>query len=496
MKKKIDENKFSITVKTENNRNFKERLTKLITEFASLYHRKGFNYADLMPAIEYLLYCTYASKNVEELGIVGFEDNYKFDAAKHALGNDYVAKDYLKYFERFESAKAEVNLPELNAGILAKNADLEFISTWIEMFDDSCLSLSKDCSYSIAASIHGILRGANLAFEDKEGFQYLCNTSLATCMSALVGTADETVCDFACGTGTVVSRAVKSGARKAVINDVDPLMVERSKIAIFFANPTASIEATSDDVFVDGVPAEIADACFVQPPLGVRLINKTSANQARSITALPGLQGVEASSFKSEEYAIGLALEALKKEGTAIVHVPMRFLFGSSKSEKTTRKALIQNSFVKAVFELPAGFVVGSSISSALVVLEKGSQKARNHKVLLVDMASTYLEDQEFFEKSKFSNVITSEGIKWACDLLTEPKDVSMVAKLVSVEEFEQTDYSFIYSRYGNVFDYKKAWETTRSFEEIVSDIENEQEKLESISQDIDSMLARIASEG
>ena len=56
MKKKIDENKFSITVKTENNRNFKERLTKLITEFASLYHRKGFNYADLMPAIEYLLY--------------------------------------------------------------------------------------------------------------------------------------------------------------------------------------------------------------------------------------------------------------------------------------------------------------------------------------------------------------------------------------------------------------------------------------------------------
>ena len=65
MKKKIDENKFSITVKTENNRNFKERLTTLLTEFASLYHRKGFNYADLLPAIEYLLYCTFASKNFE-----------------------------------------------------------------------------------------------------------------------------------------------------------------------------------------------------------------------------------------------------------------------------------------------------------------------------------------------------------------------------------------------------------------------------------------------
>lgn len=496
MKKRIDENKFSITVKTENNRNFKERLTKLITEFASLYHRKGYSYADLMPAIEYLLYCTYASKNVEELGIVGFEDNYKFDAAKHALGNDYVAKDYLKYFERLASAKAEVNLPELNAGILAKNADLEFIATWIEMFDDSCLSLAEDNNYSIALSIHEVLRGGNLALEEKESYQHLSNTSLAVFMPALAGSVNETVCDFACGIGTVISQAAKSGAKKVVINDVDLLIVERSKIAIFFANPTASIKATSDDVFVDGVPAEIADVCFVQPPLGVRLINKTSANQARSITALPGLQGVEASSFKSEEYAIGLALEALKKEGTAIVHVPMRFLFGSSKSEKVIRKALIQNSLVKAVFELPAGFIVGSSIPSALVVLEKLSKPTQNHKVLLVDMASKYLEDQAFFEKSKFSNTITNEAIKWACDLMVQPKDISMVAKLVSADEFEQTDYSFVYARYGNVFDYEKARENTRSFEEIVSDINNEQEKLESISQDIDSMLARIASEG
>lgn len=496
MKKKIGGNKFYITVKTENDRNVKERLTRLITEFANLYRRKGYSYADIMSAIEYLLYCVYVSKNVEELAIVEFDSDYEFDSVKHALGNDYVARDYLKYFEHLESSKAEVNLPKLSAKVLAKSVDLEFIATWIEMFDDSCLSLTEDNNYSIASSVYEVLRGGNLALEEKENYQHLSNTSLAMFMSALVGSVDETVCDFTCGTGTVVSQVAKSGAKKVVINDVDPVMVERSKLAVFFANPEATIQTSTSDVFADGIQSNVADACLLQPPLGVRITNKKLGDQVESEFALPCLPEVFAFSFKSEEYSFGLALDILKESGTIIAHVPMRFLFGSSKTEKTIRKALIQHAYVKAVFELPAGFIVGSSIPSALVLLKKSSKLVEDHKVLLVDMASNRLEDRAFFEKSKFSNTITSEGIDWACDLMAQPKDISMVAKLVSVDEFGQTDYSFIYSRYGNVFDYEKARETTRSFEEILSDINNEQEKLESISQDIDSMLARIASEG
>ena len=114
-----------------------------------------------------------------------------------------------------------------------------------------------------------------------------------------------------------------------------------------------------------------------------------------------------------------------------IVHSGILF----SERDKKIRKYLIDNGYIESVIELAPRLFMGTNISTNMLLISKN-----NKKVKMVDASDIY-------HIGRNGNRITEDDIE---KILDAYNNESKIAREVSLEEFEDNNYSFIPRRYTN----------------------------------------------
>lgn len=112
-----------------------------------------------------------------------------------------------------------------------------------------------------------------------------------------------------------------------------------------------------------------------------------------------------------------------------IVHSGILF----SERDKKIRKYLIDNGYIESVIELAPRLFMGTNISTNMLLISKN-----NKKVKMVDASDIYHIGQN-------GNRITEDDIE---KILDAYNNESKISREVSLEEFEDNNYSFIPRRY------------------------------------------------
>lgn len=114
-----------------------------------------------------------------------------------------------------------------------------------------------------------------------------------------------------------------------------------------------------------------------------------------------------------------------------IVHSGILF----SERDKRIRKYLIDNGYIESVIELAPRLFMGTNISTNMLLISKN-----NKKVKMVDASDIY-------HIGRNGNRITEDDIE---KILDAYNNESKISREVSLEEFEDNNYSFIPRRYTN----------------------------------------------
>lgn len=114
-----------------------------------------------------------------------------------------------------------------------------------------------------------------------------------------------------------------------------------------------------------------------------------------------------------------------------IVHSGILF----SERDKKIRKYLIDNGYIESVIELAPRLFMGTNISTNMLLISKN-----NKKVKMVDASDIY-------HIGRNGNRITEDDIE---KILDAYNNESKISREVSLEEFEDNNYSFIPRRYTN----------------------------------------------
>ena len=491
MHKKLGFKFASITVSTADGDSLAPKLANLLWDYAgkmrsSVDMVKAFDFATFM------LYCSYVSRNAEDLGIVDLDMEYSIDEVKENLGNKYVAGDFI---QKYAALKAGCNLPDLSKAAFDMPDLSKAIVAWCDALNSSGLSLMEgDDTFSAAKTIQDVLM--EVASSDRWPGSYRATSSSRSISELVVKLADvegKSVLDFACGDGVFLSCAEANGAASVFGRDIDPAAVVRSKIFCFFANPTCPVDVrTADALQPDASFPGVADRILVAPPMGMQLREGEGDTLYFAQTYQAALGELPAYSRHVEDFFVAKALASLDVEGMAVLHVSASFLFHQQKGRQALRRALVEGGYIRTVIELPGGCIPGTSVKSALLVLGKD----KGDGVFIVDLDSKELAGKGYVNKGRGKCEITDEGIEWLVGVVKIREEIDMVSTFVPSDEALEGDCNLCYSAHGAVYDFASALEARRSAAEIQNEANEAHGIINELSEQIGSILAALEKRG
>lgn len=492
MRRKIGFKFASIAVSTPDGEELGVKLTNMLWSYVDKM-RSSVDPSDVFDFAAFMLYCSYVSRNAEDLGVVEFDEDYSIDEVKDSLGNKYVASDFI---QEYATLKAAYSLPDLTDVSFSMRDLSKAMIDWCDLLAASGLSLLEgDDTFSAAKAIQAVL--AEVGTSDRWPGSYRTaesSPSIAKLVVCLADVKDTSVLDFACGDGAFLSRAEAEGASSVFGRDVNATSVLRSKIACFFADPTCPADVrVADAMQPDPSFPGVAQRVLVAPPFGMQFRNHEEENPYLAKVYEVALGGISAYSRQAEDFFIAKALASLDTGGVAVLHVSASLLFHQQRGRQTLRRALVDGGYVRAVIELPGGCVPGTSVKSALLVLSKDEQK---EGIFIIDLDSKALADTGYVEKSRGKCEITGAGIDWLTNVVGKRKEIDMVSTLVPMEKVLKGDCNLCYSAYGTVYDFKSALEQRRSAAEIQADAQQAREIIENLSEQVDSILLSLEKKG
>lgn len=122
--------------------------------------------------------------------------------------------------------------------------------------------------------------------------------------------------------------------------------------------------------------------------------------------------------------------------GTAAI-VCFPGIFYREGAELEIRKYLVVNNYVDAVISLPSNLFFGTSISTCVLILNKGK---KDKNILFIDASNC-------FEKGNNKNILRDEDISFIVDLYKKRKN-SETSYLATLEEIDKNKYNLTPSRY------------------------------------------------
>lgn len=487
MRKKIGFKFASATFSTVDGSDFAPKLRLLLQGYESEMRRLGL--VDIYVLEQFMLYCSYVSRNIVELGVIDFDDRFSIDEVETYIGNEYVAAGFVDYYAELRAYGCV--LPNLR-GIEFRERDLSSaITMWARMLASSGLSLMEKGEGKTASTIWSLLAETHGSeFWGRRGGEHATSLSIANLATSLADVEGKTVLDLACGNGVYLATALSKGAASACGRDIDASAAMRAKIACFFADPTKSSDIANGDVLKAASAAAPAERVFAAPPLGTRLRMSEVSDGGYAREMVAHTTGEEAPRAVSvEDFCVLKALDSLTEDGAAILHVSTGFLFQQQRTRQALRRMLVRDGHLQTVIELPGGCVPGSGVKSALLVL---TARPNRGGVLIVDCDSKELDGKGFVSRGRGRCEITEAGIDWLVKTVDQRKEIPLVATIVEREEILANGSSLCYSAYGDVVDYEAALDEVRSVDEILSDMRSARDAIESLDEQILTALRSV----
>ncbi|MGW2779984.1 N-6 DNA methylase [Streptomyces populi] len=210
---------------------------------------------------------------------------------------------------------------------------------------------------------------------------YVTPAPLADLLARLIPGPPVHVFDPACGSGTLLAAAARSGASELYGQDTLPVQAQRSAVSLMLTAPEAEVTVrTGDSLRADAFPGLLADAVLCNPPFGDRDWGHDElAYDPRWVYGVPPRS-------ESELAWVQHALAHLTPGGHAALILPPAM--AGRASGRRVRSELVRSGALRAVIALPVGASVPLHIGLQIWVLQRPEPGGPERKsVLFVDAA-------------------------------------------------------------------------------------------------------------
>lgn len=258
---------------------------------------------------------------------------------------------------------------------------------------------------------------------------------------------NATVCDPACGSGSLLIRAVGAapflilgcGQEKesttAGLAKMNAVLHRKAEITIKSGNTFSNPQYLDKK---DNSVLERFDYIVANPPFSMK--NWTDGIAGKEYGRFEGYGDTPPE--KNGDYAwLMHILKTLKSNGKAAVILPHGVLFRGN-AEATIRKTIIQKHWIKGIIGLPANLFYGTGIAACILVIDKEGA-ANRQGIFMVDASRGYVKDgnkNRLREQDIYKIVTTFNN-----QITTDPK----YARFVPNDEIEvQNDYNLNLTRY------------------------------------------------
>ena len=304
----------------------------------------------------------------------------------------------------------------------------------------------------------------------KSGGEFFTPSDVSELLTRL-GTVGKTkinkVYDPACGSGSLLLKAVKVLGKDAVTNgfygqETNVTTYNLCRINMFLHDiGFDKFDIACDDTLInpqhwDDEPFELIVS---NPPYSIKWSgddNPLLINDPRFAPA-----GVLAPKSKADLAFIMHSLSWLAPNGTAaIVCFPGIMYRGGA--EKKIRKYLIDNNFIDCIIQLPSNLFFGTSIATCIMVLKKGK---KDNKVLFIDASNECI-------KVTNNNKLTPDNINKIVDTYASRLVSDHFSYLADYNEVEENDYNLSVSTYVEAEDTREKIDIKKlnsKIEEIVA---------------------------
>ena len=320
----------------------------------------------------------------------------------------------------------------------------------------------------------------------KSGGEFFTPADVSELLTRL-GTVGKTkinkVYDPACGSGSLLLKAVKILGRDAVTNgfygqEINITTYNLCRINMFLHDiGFDKFDIECEDTLTnpqhwDDEPFELIVS---NPPYSIKWAgddNPLLINDPRFAPA-----GVLAPKSKADMAFIMHSLSWLASNGTAaIVCFPGIMYRGGA--EKKIRKYLSDNNFIDCIIQLPSNLFFGTSIATCIMVMKKGK---KDNKVLFIDATNECI-------KVTNNNKLTAENIDKIVDTYAGRSVDDHFSYLADYNEVASNDYNLSVSTYVEAEDTREKIDIIKLNAEIAEIVAREQE----LRDEIDKIIAEI----
>ena len=278
------------------------------------------------------------------------------------------------------------------------------------------------------------------------------------------------VYDPACGSGSLLLKAVKILGRDAVTNgfygqEINVTTYNLCRINMFLHDigfdkfDIACEDTLTNPQHWDDEPFELIVS---NPPYSIKWAgddNPLLINDPRFAPA-----GVLAPKSKADMAFIMHSLSWLAPNGTAaIVCFPGIMYRGGA--EKKIRKYLIDNNFIDCIIQLPSNLFFGTSIATCIMVLKRGKN---DNKTLFIDASNECI-------KVTNNNKLTQENIEHIVDVFAKREEIVHFSHLANYDEITANDYNLSVSTYVEAEDTREKVDIVKLNAEIEEIVAREQ---------------------
>ncbi|MHA2225495.1 MAG: N-6 DNA methylase [Candidatus Hodarchaeales archaeon] len=173
-------------------------------------------------------------------------------------------------------------------------------------------------------------------------------------------------------------------------------------------------------------------------------------------------------------------LKTLHSEGRMGVILPHGVLFRGG-SEKKIRKALIDKDLIEAVIGLAPNLFYGTSIPTAILIINKNKLLNNRKKILFVDAIKACQE-----RKSK--NILRNRDIAKICKVFNNFQTIPDFSRIVALDEIIDLDYNLNIPLYIDRIEKDESIRLSDVFSEI-SELKSYSEKHRNINQKLENLL-------
>ncbi len=365
-----------------------------------------------------------------------------------------------------------------------RNARLKHL---LEDFNDERLDMrpSRIGHRDVFGDVYEYLIGLFAAGAGKKGGEFYTPPEVATLLAKLLDPQKgETICDPACGSGSLLIRVAKQiGSENFQLygQEVNGQTWALCRMNMFLHGmDSARIEwcntLTGPKLIDPDRPDSLLkfDIVVANPPFSLDKWGQKEAETDRFNRFHRGLPPKSKGDYAFIQHMV----EAAHEDGGAVgVIVPHGVLFRGG-AEGKIRKKLIDENLLDAVIGLPVNLFFGTGIPAAILLFKKG----RNHNDVV------FIDASRDFAQNKRQNALRAKDIDTILAAYQARQEMEKYCHIGSPEEIVENEYNLNIPRYVDTFEPEKEVD----IKAVQEDIERLEGALVEVRQKMDGYLKEL----